>query len=80
MMPTAISGPLVVCADVTPNPRTYWIRARFEQAIREHVRVRPMERITVRCLCARTGLGRHTFFQIYASLDEAKSAAARGGL
>lgn len=59
---------------VRPNQ---WIRIRFERAIVEQARVMPLEAITVRSTCARARLGRHTFFQAFASLEDAKRAALR---
>ena len=51
------------------------VRMRFERAIVELAHVQPIDTVTVRSICARSGLGRHTFFQIFSTLDEAKAVA-----
>ena len=59
-----------------PQPNA-WLRARLEQAIVDLARTRPADELTVRAICARAGVGRHTFFQVFASVGEAKAAAQR---
>jgi len=54
---------------------TSWARARIERAVIELSREQRLDDVTVRAICARAGFGRHTFFQLFGSLDEAKAAA-----
>lgn len=57
------------------TPGTMQTRCRFEAAIRSLADGRPPESITLAQVCARAGMGRHTFFQAFASLGDAKAAA-----
>ena len=53
----------------------HWLRVRLLNAIADLSRERAVDSVTVRSICARAGVGRHTFFQTFASLDEALTAA-----
>jgi AcrR family transcriptional regulator len=50
-----------------------WIKQRFLNAIVAEARLSSLEAITVRSVCARAGLGRHTFFRMFTSLEDAKA-------
>ena len=51
----------------------------MERAIIELTRTRPGDELSVRAICTRAGVGRHTFFQVFTSVDEAAAAADRRG-
>ena len=61
------------------RPANAWMRARLERAIIELTRTRPGDELSVRAICTRAGVGRHTFFQVFTSVDEAAAAADRRG-
>jgi AcrR family transcriptional regulator len=54
-----------------------WARPRIQRAVIDLAREQGMGGISVRSICVRAGVGRHTFFQVFGSLDEARVVALR---
>jgi len=52
-------------------------RRRFERAVVDLARTQPADRITLRAICARAGMGRHSFYQVFGSLEDAKGAVSQ---
>ena len=56
------------------DPRAIQLRRRLETVLRALAREASPDTITIDAVCERADLGRHTFFQVFDSLDEACQA------
>jgi hypothetical protein len=53
-------------------------RRRFESAVMGLACTRPLSAIAVRSICIRAGMGRHAFYPVFDSLEEARALASEG--
>jgi AcrR family transcriptional regulator len=60
------------------NPAAERARRRYAVAIRSLAANKALDAITLRDVCLRAGMGRHTFFQLFENLEEAKVFASQG--
>ena len=50
-------------------------RRRFESAVIGLASTRPLSSITTRSICIRAGMGRHAFYKVFESVEEARAYA-----
>jgi hypothetical protein len=56
------------------DPRAIQLRRRFETALMALARQQALDTITVEAVCDRADLGRHSFFQVFETIDDARGA------
>lgn len=60
------------------GPYAELTRRRFENAVMGLASTRPLSALTVRSICICAGMGRHAFYRVFDSLEEARAFASKG--